>query len=305
MPARTAEVPVGAGEEMGKQCAFPWYGGKQFHLGFLLPLIPRDAIHYVEPFGGAASVLLNLPRYQLETFNDLLGGVVTFFRVLRDNPDELIAKLELTPWSREEFELADLQEEGLLDVELARRFLVRARQAYNGSLAQRGRRAWKYDARGKVSGVAKRWVDIPRRLARISERLQGVQIENRPALDVIRRHDARHTVFYVDPPYVHSARVGGGNRYQHEMSDDDHRDLADLLRSLRGRVVLSGYQNDLYDQWYADWRRIEAPAKKVPSRNRFKENKAKTEMVWCNFDPYDTPATPSLFEDTSQRTSPV
>ncbi len=282
---------------MSRHCAFPWYGGKQFHLGFLLPLIPRDAVHYVEPFGGAASVLLNLPPYEVETYNDLLGGAVTFFRVLRDNPGELIAQLELTPWSREEFERADLAEEGISDLELARRFLVRARQAYNGSAVQRGKRAWKYDAGGNASGVAKRWVHIPNRLAGIAERLRGVQIENRPAVEVIQRHDSAHTVFYVDPPYVHSARVGGGNRYEHEMSDGDHHELADILRSLRGRVVLSGYRNHLYDRWYAEWKRIEAPPKRVPSARRFKGSTANKEVVWCNFDPYDTTTTPSLFNE--------
>ncbi|MDO8637916.1 MAG: DNA adenine methylase, partial [Dehalococcoidia bacterium] len=114
---------------------FGWYGGKFSHLNWLLPLLPRTN-HYCEVFAGSAAVLLNREPSPVETYNDIDGEVANFFRVLRDNKDELIYAIGLTPFSREEFKLAlSNHKDGLADVERARRFFVRARQVRTG-LAQ-------------------------------------------------------------------------------------------------------------------------------------------------------------------------
>ena len=98
-----------------------------------------------------------------------------------------------------------------------------------------------------MAGAVSRWLGSVEGLAEIAQRLQRVQIENAPALDVIARYDTPETVFYLDPPYVHSAR-GDSSAYEFEMTDDDHAELAAVLSSIRGRAVLSGYRTPLYDE---------------------------------------------------------
>ena len=262
--------------------AFGWYGGKFSHLGWLLPLLPDDAHHYCEPFGGSAAVLLNRRPAPLETYNDIDGEVVNFFRVLRDKRDELLYALALTPFSREEFALAcSPQDDNISDVERARRFFVRARQVRTG-LAQTatiGRWAnCKKTSRAGMSGVVSRWLGSIDGLVEIAERLLRVQIENRPALDVIREYDDKDTLFYIDPPYPHESR-GDAKAYEFEMTDDEHRLLAKVLHEVKGRVAVSGYRCPLMDELYGDWRRYDAPVKKAHSCKHERQ-----ECLWVNYE---------------------
>ena len=118
-----------------RKIAFGWYGGKFSHLDWLLPLLPYTH-HYCELFGGSAAVLLNREPSPVETYNDIDGEVVNFFRVLRDQKDKLIEAIGLTPFSREELSIAVSQPtNGLSDLERARRFFVRARQTRTGLAA--------------------------------------------------------------------------------------------------------------------------------------------------------------------------
>jgi len=119
---------------MAKDIAFGWYGGKFSHLNWLLPLLPETQ-HYCEPFGGSAAVLINRIPAPVETYNDLDGDLVNFFRVLRDQKDDLIMAIGLTPFSREEFEISIRDDDDCSPLERARRFFVRARQVRTG-LAQ-------------------------------------------------------------------------------------------------------------------------------------------------------------------------
>ena len=130
-----------------------------------------------------------------------------------------------------------------------------------------------------MSGAVSRWLGSVDGLAEITERLLRVQIENAPALEVIRRYDTSETVFYLDPPYVHSSR-SDTTAYEHEMSDEEHVDLADVLSSIRGRAVVSGYRTELYDRLFADWTRIDAPVRTAHS-----VRKPRQESLWVNFEP--------------------
>src|SRR5262249_50809539 len=114
-------------------------------------------------------------------------------------------------------------------------------------------------------------------LPEIAERLLRVQIENRPALEVIRLYDAPSTLFYCDAPYVHQAR-GDRKAYGFEMSDEEHCQLADVLARVKGMVAVSGYRCALMDALYQGWRRVEAPAKRCHSVKT-----ARQEVLWCNF----------------------
>lgn len=264
----------------GKKIAFGWYGGKFSHLEWLLPLLPV-CHHYCEPFAGSAAVLLNREPSPVETYNDIDGDVVNFFRVLRDKPDELTRAIALTPFSREEFHLAIYGDtEDVSDVELARRFYVRARQARTGlaQTATLGRWAnCKDTSRAGMSGVVSRWLGGVEGLTDIAERLLRVQIENRPAVDVIRLYDGKDTLFYCDPPYLHETR-GDAKAYGFEMSDEEHAALAFVLRSIQGKAAVSGYRSDQMDTWYANWRRFDAPVKTTHSVKQPRQ-----ECVWLNY----------------------
>lgn len=192
-----------------KLLAFGWYGGKFSHLDWLLPLLP-PCHHYCEPFGGSAAVLLNRPPSPVETYNDIDGEVVNFFRVLREQKEALIEAIALTPFSREEFALACKLDPSLPPLERARRFYVRARQVRTGlaQTATLGRWAnCKQTSRAGMSGVVSRWLGGIEDLAAIAERLLRVQIENRPAIEVIQLYDSPQTLFYCDPPFTVTRRM--------------------------------------------------------------------------------------------------
>lgn len=266
-----------------KLIAFGWYGGKFSHLEWLLPLLP-PTYHYCEPFGGSAAVLLNRIPAPVETYNDLDGEVANFFRVLRDAPDELIRRIALTPFSREELRLACSAEKSNDPIERARRFYVRARQTRTGLAQTATPGRWAYcvgTSRAGVAGAVSRWFGGVEALFHIADRLLGVQIESLDALEVIRKYDSPDTLFYCDPPYVHGAR-GDVHAYAYEMSDADHRRLAELLHTVQGKVALSGYRCELMDSLYLDWYRTDAPPRICHSVKQIRQ-----EVLWTNYDPQE------------------
>jgi DNA adenine methylase len=189
---RTIPPPIARLSERKKLIPFGWYGGKFSHLDWLLPLLP-DCHHYCEPFAGSGAVLLNRDASPVETYNDLDGEVVNFFRVLRDEKESLVEAIGLTPFAREEFSIACEVSPDLTALERARRFFIRARQVRTG-LAQTatiGRWAnCKNTSRAGMSGVISRWLGSVKDLPDVAERLLRVQIENRPATNVIRLYDS-------------------------------------------------------------------------------------------------------------------
>lgn len=259
---------------------FGWYGGKFSHLDWLLPRLP-DSHHFCEPFSGSGAVLLNRAPSPVETYNDIDGEVANFFKVLRDQSEELIRSIALTPFSREEFHNAIyLDAETSSPVERARRFYVRARQARTGlaQTATLGRWAnCKNTSRGGMSGVVSRWFGGIEPLADIAQRLLRVQIENRPATDAIRLYDDPKTLFYCDPPYVHETR-GDRKAYGFEMDEAQHRELARVLSGCRAKVAISGYRGELMDTLYAEWRRFDAPEKQCHSIKQIRQ-----ECLWMNY----------------------
>lgn len=242
--------------------ALRYYGGKWRLAPWVIAHFPAHEC-YVEPFGGAASVLLRKPRSPLEVYNDLNGEAVNFFRVLREKTDMLIETLYLTPWARAEYELSQQVDADLGDVERARRFYVSSWMGFGGGRA-RWRQGWRYQVRAGTlwKPSAESFTELDH-LYQVVDRLRGVQIECRDASDVIRRCDAPTTLFYLDPPYIHSSRSKWLDVYAVEMSDDNHRDLATLARSLEGMVLVSGYPSDLYAECYEahGWQRVETAAR--------------------------------------------
>lgn len=265
-----------------KMIAFGWYGGKYSHLDFILPHLPTDAFHFCDVFGGSAAVLINREPAPVETYNDLDSELVNFFEVLRTHSKQLIKAISLTPFSREELVRACTPEPRLGKVERARRFFVRARQTRTGLAQTSSEGRWAHcvlTSRAGMAGAVSRWLGSIDGLPEIVQRLQRVQIENAPALEIIERFDTDKTLFYLDPPYVHASR-GDRSAYGHEMADSDHRELAYLLQSINGRAVISGYRSSLYDQLFHDWNRIDAPVKTINSSKGERQ-----ESLWLNFEP--------------------
>ncbi len=282
---RVVPPPINKPSGQRKLIPFGWYGGKFSHLSWLLPLLP-ECHHYCEPYAGSAAVLLNRDPSAIETYNDLDGEVCNFFRVLRDEKEKLVEAIGLTPFSREEFAIACEFDADLTPLERARRFYVRARQVRTG-LAQRaslGRWAnCKQTSRAGMSGVVSRWLGAIDMLPEIAERLIRVQIENRPALDIITLYDSPDTLLYCDPPYIHETR-GDTKAYGSEMSDDDHAKLATVLNSVAGMVALSNYDCDLIDELYpkSDWHKTV-----IPERTNHATKGKRTEVLWTNYDPHE------------------
>lgn len=280
-PAEAVDKESAKGRANGKLIAFGWYGGKRNHLKWLLPLLPKTR-HYCELFGGSAAVLINREPSPLETYNDVDGDVVTFFKVLRDNKDELIEKIGLTPFSYDEY-VKSICAKGnsvLSEVERARLFYVRARQSWIG-LAQGatpGRWAHcKLTSRAGMANAVSRWLGAVEDLPLIAQRLLRVQIENRRAIDVIKRYDSPETLFYCDPPYPHESR-GDIHAYGFEMTDQEHERLAEVLHAIKGKAAISSYRCDLMHRLYSDWDFAEAPEKKCHSIKQLRK-----EGLWANY----------------------
>lgn len=259
-----------------------YHGGKWRLAPWIVSHFPEHRV-YVEPFGGGASVLLRKARSYAEVYNDLDDEVVNLFRVLRD-PDSsarLVEAVALTPFSRAEFD--DTYTEVADPVEMARRLCLRSHAGF-GTAAMRStsrglpqRTGFRANTTRARTTPAHDWARFPDAVADVAARMQGVVVEQRPATEVIRAHDAPTTLHYVDPPYPHSTRAEASRwNYRHEMTDDDHRKLAEVLHNVAGAVVLSGYPCDLYDrELYADWWRVERTAHADGARDR-------VEVLWLN-----------------------
>lgn len=258
---------------------FAYYGGKTRLAAKVAALLPRHE-HYIEPFAGSLAVLLTKRPSRMETVNDLDGLLMTFWRVLRDQPDELARVCALTPHSRAEYLAArEASLDELDDVERARLIWVQIAQGRGGTLRKTGWRCY-IDPAGCSSGMTQYLAGYVDRMAACAERLQRVSLECRPALEIVRQYGAyADCCLYVDPPYLGSSRTGGGGTYRYEMrSNDEHLELLEELLACKASVVLSGYPSDLYDTALAGWERIEIPT----MTGQAKTNHARTEVIWSN-----------------------
>ncbi|HXD37839.1 MAG TPA: DNA adenine methylase [Rhodanobacter sp.] len=257
------------------------YHGAKFRLsGWIQQFFPPHK-RYVEPFGGAAGVLLQKPRAYAEIYNDLDGDVVNFFRVLR-NPlarSRLIEQCTLTPYARAEFDEA--WEPTTEPVERARRIAIRAQMGFGSAGASKGITGFRIDTRRAYGTAQQLWAEYPAAIAAAGERFTGVLVENRPAIDVMRQHDGADVLHFVDPPYMHETRVmnaGKAGCYRHEMTDEQHGELLDALLELEGYVVLSGYPSTLYRDKLSGWQFFETRSRISAGRGTV----LRTECVWIN-----------------------
>lgn len=257
------------------------YHGGKFRLGaWVLGHFPPHKC-YVEPFGGAAGVLIQKPRAYAEVYNDLDGDIVNLFRVLQNSQtsQRLIELLTITPYAREEFDLAWISAEE--PVERARRLIVRAQMGFGSAGASKGITGFRIDTARAYGTAQQLWQRYPEHLARVCQRLTGVLIENRPAIEVLLAHDAPETLHYVDPPYMHKTRVNGaakGRYYRHELSDEQHAELLSSLKALSGFVIVSGYPSDLYQAELKGWSMNTTQARISAGRG----GSTRQECLWIN-----------------------
>lgn len=264
-------------EQTIKHPAIRYHGGKFCLAPWIIGQMPEH-VCYVEPFGGAAGVLLQKPRSYSEVYNDLDGNVVNLFRVLRD--PELNQRLQdaccLTPYSRDEF--CHAQEPATDPIERARRMVVLACMGFGTAAAAGGQSGFRSDSKRKYATAAHLWERYPANLSAVCKRLQGVIIENKDAVAVMRAHDAETTLHYIDPPYVPDTRVQRNRYYAHEMTVEGHEQLLAVASTLTGMVMISGYDTEVYNDMLNGWTKTEKTSRISAGRG----TKVRTECLWLN-----------------------
>lgn len=260
--------------------AFKCHGGKYYLARWIVSLFPPTScdLAYVEPFAGGASVLFNKQRSAVEAVNDLDPAVYDLYSALRDTPAELTSTLQSLDYNEATF-LRAKSRQGRCQTGLDRavnEYILR--RMSRGGL--RKAFAWSERLRGGKPGDVNAWETALANLPALSERLQGVDILNRPAVEVVRQFDGPDALFYCDPPYLPATRVSR-SAYAFEMTADDHCALADVSNGCRGRVLVSGYPSPLYDRLYRHWNQATKEVANHSSQKAVKE--VKREVVWMNY----------------------
>lgn len=236
-----------------------------------------DYHSYLEPFFGSGGVFFTKERSAIETVNDLDGEVVNLFEWIRRDPERLAHEIYWTPYARQIYDGAWAAQYTERDpFKRAVNFYIRMMMGH-GFRTTGEKVGWKNDVQGREKAYAAHyWGKVPEVIFEAAERLRGVQIENKPALELIQRFNFPNVLIYADPPYMLEARHG--KQYRHEMTDRDHMELLEALKNHKGPVLLSGYDTPLYNDALQDWRREE---RKVYAQTAT----ARKEVLWMNFDP--------------------
>lgn len=280
----TADESPLVGSRKGLKSPIAWYGGKAYYAEWLIERFPDHRV-YVEPFGGAANVLLRKPRSEVEVYNDIDDRVVNLFRVIRDPEqfERLRVLLDLTPYARGEF--ASLLDLPPTDdpVEKARRFFAVCRQARGGiGMSKLTKNAWATSKRTRreMAEPVSKYLSAIDGLEDVAARFRTVMIESRPAIELIHQYDGDDTFFYLDPPYMPETRHGNkATTYAHEMTPGDHAALLDTLLQIKGKAMLSGYAAPLYEEKLNGWRREELKTKAHMSNS----GEERVEVIWFNY----------------------
>ncbi len=256
------------------------YPGAKWKLAeWIISHFPADyeKMVYLEPFCGSGAVFFNKSPGAVETVNDINSDIYNLFFVLRECPEELKRRLELTPYSREEYDNAFLPASD--NVDKVRKFIIRTTQAIG---AKDGKSGWRNHKQKKIGGTACKWAGITDTIDIAAKRLKGdtthlVQIENMDALRLIERYNSDEVLMYLDPPYVRSTRKGG-RLYSHEMTDDEQLQLLEIITRSQAKIVISGYESEMYNNALCSWYRFQ-------TETRTTSTELVKEFIWTNFEP--------------------
>lgn len=259
---------------------FKIHGGKHYLASWIIENFPKDyeKMDYIEPYCGAASVLLNkIPSENLEVINDLDKGVVRIFKALRDEPKQMIGKLKKIKYSERVFNNATKKTEFKDHLEEAINEFILRRMSRGGLKENFG---WSDRERGGKPGDVNAWETIIKQLPLIAKRIENVYILHKPAIEVLKAFDEKNALCYVDPPYLPDTRESK-DIYEVEMNTDEHINLANVLTQYTGKVIISGYSSPLYKRLYKGWKCV---TKKIPNHASQKKIKPiKTECIWMNY----------------------
>lgn len=234
--------------------------------------IPEHNV-YLEPYAGSLAVFFNKRASKIETLNDLDGDIVNYFRVIRDKLEEFKRAIEMTPFAREEYANAYIYSNSDSDIERARKFAVKCWMGFGcGNLYRNG---FKSGQQSNSPNPASAWDALPITLAEASKRLKNAQIENLPALELLSRYDTEDVFVYLDPPYLPDTRKK--YLYKYEMNKGEHIELLEVIKNHPGKILISGYDNDLYNQMLPEWNKA--------SINTLVEGGVhRKETLWMNYE---------------------
>ncbi len=245
-------------------------GAKNRLADWIVSFVPEHKV-YLEPFFGSGAVFFHKKKSRIETINDIDNNVYILFKVLRDAPDELIRRLYYTPYSREEYNQAFNATTD--DIEIARRFLVKCWQGFGCSNVYKN--GFRSSQQSISPQTTKHWGELPERMVWAADRLKQAQIECLPAVELIKRYDTGDVFIYLDPPYLHGTRKG--YLYKYEMADNEHIILLEMIRRHPGRILISGYENDMYNYILSGWH-------KANMNTQAESGLKRTEILWFNYD---------------------
>lgn len=252
------------------------YPGSKWNIARqLVDLIPPHH-SYVEPYFGSGAVLFSKPPSAIETVNDLDGDVVNLFRCIQQDSERLARLVMTIPFSREVYDRQfEADNTYASRYQRAAGFLVRCWQGH-GFRTNGYKVGWKNDVVGRERAYALwNWYRLPEWIVEIAERLRKVQIENRPALEVMQRFDYPNVFMYIDPPYLLSTRTA--KQYRHEMMEADHEELLKAILRSRALIMISGYDSDMYNDYLQGWR-------KEYFDSCAEHGNPRKEVVWMNYE---------------------
>lgn len=259
--------------------AFKCHGGKAYLKHFILDNFPTEYVRlrYIEPYSGAASVLLNKRPGPAEVLNDIHPGIVAIFEAIKHRPDEFVGRLQSLAYSETIFTAALKNKESLSGTDFAVNEYTLRRMSRGGL---KKNFAWSERLRGGKPGDVNAWETAIAQIPVISQRLQTVDLSCKPAVEVLGENNRDDTLAYLDPPYLHTTRAAK-SAYEYEMAEADHRKLCEALLAFRGKAVISGYDSTLYNTILSDWNRVEMNIVNHSSQAKVKQTK--TEVLWRNY----------------------
>ena len=246
------------------------YPGAKWNLAeWIISFLPQHTT-YLEPYFGSGAVFFNKQPSSVETINDINSDVVSLFKILRDRPEELAELIELTPWARDEYYSSCIKTGD--ELEDARRFITRCWQAFGARIDARS--GWRHEKKGTMrASTYHTWLTLHKRIMATAGRLRECQIENKPAVELIKSYNYDTCLIYADPPYMLETR--GTKLYPHEMTTDDHLEMLIALDQHPGPVILSGYDCSLYNDGLKHW-------KKETRKAQAEKGQSRTEVLWIN-----------------------